>query len=200
MSDAHGSTVYYRYAQDAGSTFAGRATFVLRWRGAAPTTETLRAAIAEVDPTLPVYDVTTPKALYDETIAQRSYGTTLLTGFAAFGALLAALGIYGVTSYAVGQRSRELGIRAALGAAPAHLLGDVMADAGRLATLGLALGIASALGVSRLIGHMLSEVGATDPVSYVVAAGLLAGAALVAALLPALRAMRSDPAVVLRQE
>jgi ABC-type antimicrobial peptide transport system permease subunit len=75
-----------------------------------------------------------------------------------------------------------------------------MADAARLATMGLVLGIAAALGVARLIGHLLSEVGATDPVSYVLAAGLLGGAALLAALLPALRAMRSDPAVVLRQE
>jgi len=195
-----GETWYLPYAQDAGSTFAGRATFVVRWRGAAPTTGTLRAAIAEIDPTLPVYDVTTPKTLYDETIAQKSYGTALLSGFAAFGALLAALGIYGVTSYSVGQRSRELGIRAALGATPADLLRNVMADAARLATMGLVLGIASALGLSRLIGHLLSEVGATDPVSYVLAASLLAGAALLAALLPALRAMRSDPAVVLRQE
>jgi ABC-type antimicrobial peptide transport system permease subunit len=126
---------------------------------------------------------------------------SLLVGsFAALAALLAAIGIYGVLSYAVRQRTREIGIRMSLGASRGRVLGEVLREGMQLAVLGLAVGIAGAFAAGRVLASLLSEVKPGDPVIFVATAGLLAAVALVACYLPARRAAKLDPMTALRYE
>jgi ABC-type antimicrobial peptide transport system permease subunit len=113
---------------------------------------------------------------------------------------LAGCGLYGVMSYAVAQRNREIGIRMALGAQPGDLRGMVVSEALRMGIAGLAIGLAGALAASRLLGTMLFNVSPSDPVTFAAVGGLLLGVVLVAAYLPARRATRVDPMVALRAE
>jgi len=126
---------------------------------------------------------------------------SLLVGsFAALAALLAAIGIYGVLSYAVRQRTREIGIRMSLGASRGRVLGEVLREGMRLAVLGLAVGIAGAFAAGRVLASLLSEVKPGDPLIFVATAGLLGVVALIACYLPARRAARLDPMTALRYE
>jgi putative ABC transport system permease protein len=124
----------------------------------------------------------------------------LLGAFAAMAVFLAALGIFGVLSYSVVQRSREIGIRVALGAHPRDVLRMVLAHAATLAVVGVLAGLAGALALSRAIGSLLFELSPTDPLTLGSMAVLLASVALVASYLPARRATRVDPLIALRSE
>ena len=124
----------------------------------------------------------------------------LLGAFAALALVLGAVGIYGVMAFMVGRRTREIGIRMALGARPVDALQVVMGRGARLTALGLALGIAAALGASRTLSSLLFEVEPTDPVTLIAVAVLLAGTALFACYWPARRATRVDPIATLRYE
>jgi putative ABC transport system permease protein len=124
----------------------------------------------------------------------------LVGSFAALAALLAAIGIYGVLSYAVRQRTREIGIRMSLGASRGRVLGEVLREGMRLAVLGLVVGIAGAFAAGRVLASLLSEVKPGDPLIFVATAGLLAVVALIACYLPARRAARLDPMTALRYE
>ena len=126
--------------------------------------------------------------------------TLLIGSFAALAALLAAIGIYGVLSYVVTQRTREIGVRIALGASRGRVLGEVLRDGARLALLGFAVGIAGALACGRILASLLNEVKPSDPAVLAATAGLLAAVALVACYLPARRAARLDPMAALRHE
>jgi len=163
-------------------------------------TPQVRRALAQIDSSLPLYRVRT----MDEVVAGQAQGQqflSLLVGsFAAIAALLAAIGIYGVLSYAVRQRTREIGIRMSLGATRARVLGDVLLEGMRLALLGLAVGTAGALAAGRIQASLLSEVKPGDPAIYLATAGLLAAVALIACYLPARRAARLDPIAALRYE
>jgi len=139
-------------------------------------------------------------AAVDESLAGRKFSMLLLGLFAAVALALAAVGVYGVMSYGVVQRTREIGIRMALGARQQDVLGLVVGDAFRLAALGIAIGIALALGLSRLLRGMLFGVSNFDPVSYAGLTLLLVLVALIASWLPARRAAQVDPAVALRSE
>jgi len=124
----------------------------------------------------------------------------LLGSFAAAALLLAAIGIYGLLAYAVGQRRRELGIRLALGASRGDVMSQVVGDGIRLAVAGIVIGVVIALAITRLLSALLYGVGASDPMTFVGVVALLALVSLVASYLPARRAARVDPMVALRYE
>ena len=124
----------------------------------------------------------------------------LLGVFAACASLLAAIGIYGVVSYLVGQRTGELGLRMALGAQRRDILRLILTGGGRLTVVGIALGTACALGLTRLMEGLLYQVRPTDPATFTVVGLGLVGVALAACAVPARRASRVDPMVALRQE
>jgi putative ABC transport system permease protein len=159
----------------------------------------VQAAVAELDRRLPIHRIATVHELYGESTARRRFATTLLTAFAALALLLGTIGMYGVLSYAVAQRRREIGIRIALGAKPGEVMGTVLRQALMLTALGVAIGTAAALALTRLLGALLYEVSPTDPITYAAVAILLAVVAAIAAWMPAWRATRIDPLVVLRE-
>jgi putative ABC transport system permease protein len=134
------------------------------------------------------------------TLAQPKFNTTLLGVFAGVAMLLAAIGIYGVIAYSVAQRTREIGIRMALGAQRRDMLAMILQQSLRLVILGIGVGLAAALGATRLMATLLYGVGASDPSTYVTVILLLGVSALVAILVPARRAMQVDPMVALRYE
>jgi putative ABC transport system permease protein len=138
--------------------------------------------------------------LLEESVGQRRLAMLLLGLFAGIALLLASIGIYGVMSYSVAQRSHEIGIRMALGAARAHVLRLVMGQGMTLVAIGLVLGVLGSLGVTRLLESQLFGVEATDPATFVVVAVVLCVVAIVATLVPAVRATRLDPLVAVRQE
>ena len=159
-----------------------------------------RAALAEIDRQQPVFNVRTMNDLVARSLAQRRFSLLLMLIFAGVALLLAAVGIYGVMSYTVAQRTQEIGIRVALGATPANVLAMVVGDGMRLVAAGLALGLLGALAVTRLVSSMLYGVSATDVVTYAAIAVVLGAVALVATVIPARRATRVDPMLALRAD
>ena len=160
----------------------------------------VRREVAAIDPQLPVYDVKTMEAAVYESMSGRRFALLLLGLFAAVALLLAAVGVYGVMSYGVVQRTKEIGIRMALGAAQETVLRLVVGDGMRLAAAGIVLGLGLAVALSRVLRGMLFGVSAFDPVAYAGLTVVLAGVALLASWLPARRAARVDPATALRAE
>ncbi len=160
----------------------------------------LRGALAEVDAELPLADVATLDERKAVSLARPRVNAEILGGFALAALVLAAVGIYGVVAYGVVQRTRELGIRMALGAGAGTLLGMVIRQGMRPVVLGIALGAAAALAGSRVLRSLLFGVGATDPVTFIAVTIFLAAVALAAIYLPARRAARSDPMVALRND
>jgi putative ABC transport system permease protein len=160
----------------------------------------LRRAIASVDPALPIYDVLTLDDRVGGALARPRFNAGLVGGFAAAALLIAALGVYGMLSYSVSSRLREIGVRLALGAAPGGVVRLILAEGLRLAAAGVVIGILGALAAGRLTRSVVIEVNPTDPrILGAVAIVMLAVAAL-AGLVPARRASAVDPMVVLRQE
>jgi len=153
-----------------------------------------------LDPNVPVFDVKTMEQRLSGSLARRRFAMTALGLFALVAMALAAVGIYGVMSYAVAQRTREIGVRVALGAQGRDVLGLVVRQGMLLAALGIGLGLVGAAGVTRVMGSLLFGVGATDPLTFASIALLLAAAALLACYLPARRATKVDPMVALRYE
>ena len=160
----------------------------------------LAAQVRAVDPDQPTYGIRTMDDLVGKATASRRFSTQLLGGFALLALLLAAVGIYGVMAFVVGQRTREIGIRIALGAHPGSVVLLVLRQALVLAAIGVVTGSAAAIIVTRLLAGLLFEVRATDPSPYGVIALLLAGTAMVAAWRPARRAAFVDPILALRSE
>ncbi|HST53135.1 MAG TPA: ABC transporter permease [Pyrinomonadaceae bacterium] len=160
----------------------------------------VRGAIAGVDRDMPVYRVTTMEQVVADSLAQRRFSMFLFGVFALIALVLAVVGLYGVMSYAVAQRTHEIGIRVALGAQDRDVLMMVVGQGMAIVGVGLALGLAGALALTRLMSSLLYGVSATDPATYAGIALLLAAAALVASYIPARRATKVDPMVALRYE
>ena len=159
-----------------------------------------RAAIKQLDPDLAVAQVKTLDDVLAESVAQPRFYMVLLTAFALVAIVLSAIGIYGVVAYLVGQRSRELGIRIALGATPARVVRLVIREGVTMVAVGLGIGLASALALTRLMGALLFSVKPTDPVTYIAVTLLLGAVALVASSVPASRAAHVDPAIAMRAD
>lgn len=162
--------------------------------------EQVRRAVQQVNGDCVVYGATSFDSLISDGLAIRRFAMILLATFAAVALLLASIGIYGVVSYAVGQRSREIGIRMALGAQRGDVLRMVIAEGGRMALLGLGIGVVAALALTRLMASMLFGVTASDPATFGAVAVLLCGLALLACFIPARRATQVDPVRALRYE
>jgi putative ABC transport system permease protein len=163
-------------------------------------TSAIRREVQAVDPAQPIYAVQPMSLVIENTVKDKSANTTLLTVFAGLSLLLAVIGVYGVMSYTVVQNTREIGIRIALGARPGSILRLVIGRGLFLVGIGVAIGIASSFVLTRFIENMLFGVTPTDPMTFAMIALLLGVVALLACLLPAVRAMRVDPIVVLRYQ
>jgi predicted permease len=175
--------------------------FVVRGSGpAAALASPARAAVRQVDRDQPIVKVRTLEQVADDSVARRRFSLMLLGLFAALALALSAVGIYGVTSYSVAQRTRELGLRMALGARPGTVLGLVLGEAGALAAVGVALGVGGGLALTRVLSSMLYGVASTDPPTFAAVALGLPLIALGAAYLPARRATDVDPIEALRAE
>jgi ABC-type antimicrobial peptide transport system permease subunit len=149
---------------------------------------------------LPNSDYQTLQNLVEQTVSPRRFVTVLLGGFALLALVLASLGIYGVISYSVNQRTNELGIRIALGAQTLTVLKMVLVQGAKLALAGLGIGLIAAFVLTRVLSSLLFGVGATDPLTFTGIGLILTAVALVACYIPARRATKVDPIVALRYE
>jgi putative ABC transport system permease protein len=190
--------LYLPYTQVPAAAMA----LVVRVSGRAPASyvPAVRGVIRSLDADLPIAQISTMDDLLSASVGQRRLSVVLLSLFAGIALTLASVGIYGVMSYAVTQRAHELGIRMALGAARGRVVAMVMRQGAILVAAGVLLGVAGALALTRVVKAQLYSVTPTDPTTFVVVTVLLSLIAIIATLVPALRATRVDPVVVLRQE
>ncbi len=190
---------FFPYAQNP-EDFQRYATFVVRTAGdPALLAPEIEKAVWSLDPDLPIAEVQTMDQVVNRAVWRPRFSATLLGGFAALALMLAGIGIYGVVSYGVSQRVREIGIRMALGARPADVLGGVLGEGATLAAAGSAIGIVGSLVLTRYLETLLYHVKSGDPRMLALSAATLAAIALVASWLPARRATRVDPASSLRE-
>jgi putative ABC transport system permease protein len=160
----------------------------------------LRAAVGELDPNVPVSDIAAMNHVVSSSMARPRFAMALLAAFATIALLLGAIGIYGVIAYAVSQRTREIGVRMALGATPSDAMWMVIRRGGMLTVAGVAVGMLAAFGVTRLLAGLLYGVSPTDPATFAMV-GVVSGAvAILACYLPARRATRINPTEALRAE
>ena len=185
FSPEGGSTVYIAVRSD--SEITGLAS-------------SLKEAIASVDKDQPIYKVTTMSQIISRSLSEQRFVTVLIGLFGAQAIMLSSVGIYGVASYFVSQRTQEIGVRMALGARASDVTRLVMTQAGLQVATGLVIGIAASIALSRLLGDLLYNVDRTDPYTYAAVALVLAGAALAASFIPARRAAKVDPMIALRTE
>ena len=164
------------------------------------TLDSIRNAVSTMNAQQFIYDVRTFDEIISKSLAAQRFSMILFGAFAGLALLLASVGIYGVISYVVGQRTHEIGIRMALGAERLHILRLILGSGGMLAVAGVALGLASALALTRLMASLLYGVRATDPLTYAGVAMLLMVVAIVACYIPAQRATKVDPLAALRYE
>jgi putative ABC transport system permease protein len=160
----------------------------------------IRAELTQLDPNLPLYETQTMDAVMSQEMATDRMFSGLLVIFSAVALVLAAVGLYGIIAYTVARRTHEIGIRMALGAGRSDVLRLVMRRAVALTAIGIAIGLAAAFAVTRMLGSLLFEIDPHDPLTFGGIAALLAVIALAASYVPAFRATRVDPVVALRYE
>jgi putative ABC transport system permease protein len=176
-------------------------TFVIRTAGdPASLAPAVRNIIQTLDGEQPLADVRTMESLLANSVARARFNTLLLTVFAVVALILAAVGIYGVMSYAVTQRTHEIGIRMALGAPTSTVLALVVKQGMTLALIGVGVGLAASFALTRIVASLLYNVSATDTLTFSLIPLLLTSVALLACYVPARRAMKVDPMVALRYE
>jgi len=189
--------IYYTYTQWP----VTNVYYVIRAQGdPTPLLQTVRRKISQADPKTAIVFVKTMEQLIGETLWQRRLWGVMFAVFAALALLLAAVGIYGLLAYSVSQRTREIGVRMALGAQRGNVLRMVLAQGLKLVSVGMFIGLVSALALSRFIGSLLYGVQASDPLTYACVALLLTLVALIACFIPARRAANTDPMIALRAE
>jgi len=159
-----------------------------------------RTAVRQFDATLPIYDVRTMEQILGNSLARMRFSTTLMLAFSIVALILAAVGIYGVIAYSVSRRTREIGVRVAIGADARDVFELVLRQGMRPVLIGVLVGVVAALALSRVLGSLLYGVGAMNPPTFVAVAVVLVVVALLACYLPARRAMRVNPMVALRYE
>ena len=197
LVDDIGNNVYVPHAQDSW----GRLQIVVRAAGSpAPLVPAIRSQIGSVDRKLSISSIQSMDQVVDDDMAQARFCMFLLSIFGATALLLAVIGIYGVMAYSVAQRTREIGIRMAMGALRSDVFRLVATDAIRLAAVGILIGVAGSLLLTRLIRSLLFGVSPTDIETFVLVSGLLTLVALIAAYFPARRAVKVDPVITLRYE
>jgi putative ABC transport system permease protein len=191
--------VYTPYAQSM-QAWKRWMEIVVRGPGAQSLAALVRAKVHVVDPLIPVPGARALTAIADASLARERFRTRLLSIFAGLALLLASVGIAGVMGQSVRQRTAEIGVRIALGAAPGRVVAGLLAECLRLTAIGLAIGVASALAATRVLSSFLFEVGAVDAATYGAVAAVLTLCALLACWAPARRAARIDPMRALRSE
>lgn len=157
-------------------------------------------AVGKVNNETAIYDITTMTQVIAKSLAEKRFAMALLGVFAALATVLSSVGIYGVISYIAGQRTHEIGVRMALGAERANVLRMMLTQAGKMALIGVAIGLIAAFGLMRLMSSMLFGVSTQDPLTFLAVALLLTLVAMAACYVPARRATRIDPMVALRYE
>jgi putative ABC transport system permease protein len=190
--------IYWPYSQEPWS--AGSLVVHTRLSNPAELTRSVERAIHTVDPDLAVYGVRTMDEVVSQSVAQRKITMVLLLAFAIMAVILSSVGIFGVLAYGVAQRSREFGIRMAVGACAANVVIMVGAEAAVLALVGIAGGALAALGLARLASSLLFGISPWDPTVFAVAALIVGSVAMLASVAPARRAASVDPTTALRQE
>jgi putative ABC transport system permease protein len=190
--------MYISYAQ--AGFFAPRHLVVSSEGDPAALAGAVRRAVWEVDKDQPVSDVRTMREVLSESLARQRFSMLLLGIFAAVALVLAAVGLYGVMSYTVAQRTREIGLRMALGAQRLDVLRMVVGQGLKLVLLGVALGLLASLALTRVMASLLYGISATDPATLITISLVLIAVAMLASYIPARRATRVDPLIALRYE
>jgi predicted permease len=198
LEEAGGHEMYFDYRQ--GAQWSGMEMVVRSRRAPESLVPDVRAALTAYDPALPSAEFYPLERLIDNAVAPRRLITRLLGFFSTLALSLAALGLYGVIAYSVVQRRQEIGIRMAIGAQRADVLRLVLSSGLKLVAVGVGLGLAGALALTRLLQGLLFGVTAHDPRVFALNAGLLLAVAAVACAVPALRASRVDPMATLRAD
>jgi putative ABC transport system permease protein len=193
--------IYFPYVQIGVEDWLGNAVLVIRTaQSPESVTGAVRQEVASVDRGVSLFDVETMDEVITRSLASRRLNLWLIGIFAGIALVLSAAGLYGVISYLVAQRTREIGVRIALGAQTLDVIGLVMGQGARLTAVGIGLGLLGALAFTRVLESLLYGVSARDPLTFVSIAGLLAAVALLATWLPARRAARVDPILAIRNE
>jgi putative ABC transport system permease protein len=195
-----GPAIYFPATQDPGTGDTIRDWMIRSSGDPAALAASVRSAIDSVDPTLPVSRIQTLESIRSDVLGPQQFNLALVGLFGMLALILAAVGLYGVTSYSVVQRTHEIGIRVALGARPRDVLRLVVGQGARLAVFGLAIGICAALALAKVMASLLYGIGPRDPITFGAVALLLLFVALAASYIPARRAARVDPLVALRHE
>ena len=201
MDKPAGPELYFQVQQAARQFLGSNVNFVVRaTNSSTPLEASIRNAVRELDPTLPVYNLWSMNELVSKSVVQPRFLALLLATFSGIALFLAAIGIYGVMAYSVAQRTQEIGVRMALGARPRHVLRLVFGQGLGMLLIGTVIGLAGAFALTRLMRTLLFEITATDPLTYVSVIGLLTVVALLACYIPARRAAKVDPLIALRYE
>ncbi len=163
-------------------------------------TSAIRAVVASIDKDQPIFAVATMGQLVEDSVSTRRITLILLGLFSALALLLAAVGIYGVVAYSVAQRTREIGIRMALGARSGDVLRMILGQGAKIVAAGVLIGMIASFGLTRLMANLLFSVSAADPFTFAAVAIGLVLVAMLACYIPARRTLRVDPAITLRYE